>query len=120
MGLKLTSVVEHNFSKVLAKFRDGEAGVVKILAVAYIGIHCTSSSMMHNHAAHAYKSYTIKIARNVITARYIKGQHARNLRVLRSEDAFVITCVASLVEVKVLYVQQDLRYEISSDWRFSV
>jgi hypothetical protein len=31
---------------------------------------------------------------------------------LRSEDAFVITCVANLMEVKVLYVQQDLRYEI--------
>jgi hypothetical protein len=28
---------------------------------------------------------------------------------LRSEDAFVITCVANLMEVKVLYVQQDLR-----------
>jgi hypothetical protein len=33
---------------------------------------------------------------------------------LRSEDAFVITCVANLMEVKVLYLQQDLRYEISS------
>jgi hypothetical protein len=31
----------------------------------------------------------------------------------RSEDAFDITCVANLMEVKVLYVQQDLRYEIS-------
>jgi hypothetical protein len=39
---------------------------------------------------------------------------------LRSEDAFVITCVANLMEVKVLYVQQDLRYEMSSYWRFSV
>jgi hypothetical protein len=39
---------------------------------------------------------------------------------LRSEDAFVITCVANLMEVKVLYVQQDLRYKISSHWRFSV
>jgi hypothetical protein len=39
---------------------------------------------------------------------------------LRSEDAFVITCVANLMEVKVLYVQQDLRYEISSYWRFNV
>jgi hypothetical protein len=29
---------------------------------------------------------------------------------LRSEDAFVITCVANLMEVKVLYIQQDLRY----------
>jgi hypothetical protein len=37
-----------------------------------------------------------------------------------SEDAFVITCVANLNEVKVLYVQQDLRYGISSYWRFSV
>jgi hypothetical protein len=27
---------------------------------------------------------------------------------LRSEDAFGIACVANLVEVKVLYVQQDL------------
>jgi hypothetical protein len=34
---------------------------------------------------------------------------------LRSED-----CVANLMEIKVLYVQQDLRYEISSYWRFNV
>jgi hypothetical protein len=39
---------------------------------------------------------------------------------LRSEDAFVIICVANLMEVKVLYVQQDMRYEISSYWRFNV
>jgi hypothetical protein len=39
---------------------------------------------------------------------------------LRSEDAFVITCVANLMEVKILYVQQDLPYEISSYWRFNV
>jgi hypothetical protein len=39
---------------------------------------------------------------------------------LTSEDAFVITCVANLMEVKVLYVQQDLRYEISSYWRCNV
>jgi hypothetical protein len=39
---------------------------------------------------------------------------------LRSEDAFVITFLASLVEVKVLYVQQDMRYEISAYWRFNV
>jgi hypothetical protein len=39
---------------------------------------------------------------------------------LRSEYAFVITCVANLMEVKVLYVQQDQRYEISSYWRFNV
>jgi hypothetical protein len=39
---------------------------------------------------------------------------------LRSEDAFVVTCVANFMEVKVLYVQQDLRYEISSYWRFNV
>jgi hypothetical protein len=39
---------------------------------------------------------------------------------LRSEDAFVITCVANLMGVKVLYAQQDLRYEISSYWRFNV
>jgi hypothetical protein len=39
---------------------------------------------------------------------------------LRSEDAFAITRVANLMEVKVLYVQQDLRYEISSYWRFNV
>jgi hypothetical protein len=36
------------------------------------------------------------------------------------EDAFVITCVANVMEVKVLYFQQDLRYEISSYWRFNV
>jgi hypothetical protein len=39
---------------------------------------------------------------------------------LRSEDAFVITCVANLMEVKVLYVQQDLRYDISGYLRFNV
>jgi hypothetical protein len=39
---------------------------------------------------------------------------------LSSEDAFVITCVANLMEVKVLQVQQDLRYEISSYWRLNV
>jgi hypothetical protein len=39
---------------------------------------------------------------------------------LRSEDAFVITCVANLMEVKVLFVQQDLRYEISIYSLFSV
>jgi hypothetical protein len=39
---------------------------------------------------------------------------------LRYEDAFVITCVANLMEVKVLYVQQDLRYEIFSYWLFDV
>jgi hypothetical protein len=39
---------------------------------------------------------------------------------LRFEDAFVITCVANLTELKVLYVQQDLRYEISSYLRFNV
>jgi hypothetical protein len=39
---------------------------------------------------------------------------------LRSEDDFVITCVANLMEVKVLYVQQDLLYEISSYWLFNV
>jgi hypothetical protein len=39
---------------------------------------------------------------------------------LKFEDAFVITCVANVMEVKVLYVQQDLRYEISGYWRFNV
>jgi hypothetical protein len=39
---------------------------------------------------------------------------------LRSKDAFVITCVANLMEVKVLYVQYDLRYEIYCYWRFNV
>jgi hypothetical protein len=39
---------------------------------------------------------------------------------LRSEDAFAITCVANRMEVKVLYVQQDLRCEISSYWCFNV
>jgi hypothetical protein len=33
---------------------------------------------------------------------------------LRSEAAFVITCVANLMVVNVMYVQQDLRYEMSS------
>jgi hypothetical protein len=39
---------------------------------------------------------------------------------LRSEDTYVITCVANFMEVKVLYIQQDLPYEISSYWRFNV
>jgi hypothetical protein len=39
---------------------------------------------------------------------------------LRSAEAFVITCVANLMEVIVLYVQQDLRYEMSSYLRFNV
>jgi hypothetical protein len=39
---------------------------------------------------------------------------------LRSEDTFAITCVANLMEVKVLYVQGYLRYEISSYWRYNV
>jgi hypothetical protein len=39
---------------------------------------------------------------------------------LMSEDAFVITFVANLMEVKVLYVQQGLWYEISSYWHFNV
>jgi hypothetical protein len=44
----------------------------------------------------------------------------RGILCLMSEDAFVITCVANLMEVKVLYVQRDLRYEMSSYWRFNV
>jgi hypothetical protein len=48
-------------------------------------------------------------------------QHVQKVMLcLRSEDAFVITCVTNVMEVKVLYVQQHLRYEISSYWRFSV
>jgi hypothetical protein len=39
---------------------------------------------------------------------------------LGSEDAFVITCVANLMEVEVLYVQYDLRYEMYCYWRFNV
>jgi hypothetical protein len=39
---------------------------------------------------------------------------------LRSEDAFVKTCVANLMEVKVLYGQQDPSYEIYGYWRFNV
>jgi hypothetical protein len=50
---------------------------------------------------------------------FVSKTHTR-YALLRSEDAFVITCVANLMEVKVLYVQQDLRYEISSYWRFNV
>jgi hypothetical protein len=49
------------------------------------------------------------------------ASHAASIKLcLRSEDAFVITCVANLMEVKVLYVQQDLRYEISRYWCFNV
>jgi hypothetical protein len=39
---------------------------------------------------------------------------------LRTQDAFVINCVDNLMEVKVLNVQEDLRYEIFSYWRFNV
>jgi hypothetical protein len=39
---------------------------------------------------------------------------------LRSEDAFVITCVANFMEVKVLFIHQNLRYEISSYWGLNV
>jgi hypothetical protein len=46
--------------------------------------------------------------------------NANSMLCLRSEDAFVLTYVTNLLDVKVLYVQQDLRYEISIYWRFSV
>jgi hypothetical protein len=54
--------------------------------------------------------------------RFFKSLKRSDMLSLRSEDAFVIglTCVANFMEVKVLYVQQDLRYEISSYWRFNV
>jgi hypothetical protein len=52
--------------------------------------------------------------------RCFKAKGKVHLCCLRSDDAYVITCVANLMEVKVLYVQQDLRYEISSHWRFDV
>jgi hypothetical protein len=42
------------------------------------------------------------------------------LQCLKFEDAFVITCVAIVMEVKVLYIQQDLQYEITSYWCFNV
>jgi hypothetical protein len=45
---------------------------------------------------------------------------ADSMLCLRSEDALVITCVANVMEVKVLYVQQDLRYAISSYWLLNV
>jgi hypothetical protein len=48
------------------------------------------------------------------------GVSLEHCYVLRSEDAFIITCIANLMEVKVLYGQQDLRYEISSYLRFNV
>jgi hypothetical protein len=50
----------------------------------------------------------------------VQHKKARGILCLRSEDAFVITCVANLMEVKVLYVQQDLWYEMYSYWRFNV
>jgi hypothetical protein len=43
------------------------------------------------------------------TVQNIKQQQSSEL-CLRSEDSFVITCVANLMEVKVLYIQQDLWY----------
>jgi hypothetical protein len=46
--------------------------------------------------------------------------NAKSMLCLRSEDAFVLTYVANLMDVKVLYVQQDLRYAISIYWRFNV
>jgi hypothetical protein len=63
---------------------------------------------------------------NATNAAYFKNPSVKRsllflgMLCLRSEVAFVITCVANLMEVKVLYVQQDLRYEISSYWRFNV
>jgi hypothetical protein len=58
---------------------------------------------------------------NAPSLTYMKLMQWKNVKLcLRSEDAFVITCVANLMEVKVLYVQQDLPNEISSYWRFNV
>jgi hypothetical protein len=57
---------------------------------------------------------------HIVTPLGLRGLIQEHMLCLRSEDAFIITCVANLMVVKVLYVQQDLRYEISSYWRFSV
>jgi hypothetical protein len=52
---------------------------------------------------------------NAPSLTYMKLMQWKNVKLcLRSKDAFVINCVANLIEVKVLYVQQDLRYAISS------
>jgi hypothetical protein len=56
-----------------------------------------------------------KVAAKNKCSRLWGGEWITSMLCLRSEDAFVITWV-----VKVLYVQQDLRYEISSYWRFNV
>jgi hypothetical protein len=72
----------------------------------------------------AEKASLNKIQRKLINKHEVLAvtvlQKMPSMLCLRSEDAFVITCVANLMEVKVLYVQQDLRYEISSNWRFNV
>jgi hypothetical protein len=66
------------------------------------------------------RTSTAHVVLTALTQNY--SFHAtHNLKLcLRSGDAFVITCVANLMEVKFLYVQQDLRYEIYSYWRFNV
>jgi hypothetical protein len=51
---------------------------------------------------------------------YRQHQFTMAMLCLMSEDVFVIICVANFMEVKVSYVQQVLRYEISSYWRFNV
>jgi hypothetical protein len=76
------------------------------LHVSKLRIHCRWSILRKSICADNYrrKKYAYKAVKVC----------------LRSKDAFVITCVANLMEVKVLYVQQDLRYEISSYWRLNV
>jgi hypothetical protein len=67
-----------------------------------------------------YESYNVYNNYILSLFRTLRAATIKVMLCLRSEDAFVITCVANLMEVKVLYVQQDLRYEISSYLRFSV
>jgi hypothetical protein len=67
-----------------------------------------------------YVFYTVVIStvRHLSLAYYQKG--LIDMLCLRSEDAYVTTCVANRMEVKFLYVQQDLLYEISNYWHFNV
>jgi hypothetical protein len=61
---------------------------------------------------HALQWFSVNVQS---TVQNITQQQSSEL-CLRSEDSFVITCVANLMEVKVLYIQQDLWYEISRYW----
>jgi hypothetical protein len=89
---------------------------------------CTSSPLLRHHRCvvgllYLYLSLlksTLLYLLVLVLAIADMSPHTILKLCLRSEDAFVITCVTNLMEVKVLYVLQDLRHEISSYWPFNV